>query len=182
MTPTVTWIKKICWWQERGKKMWFPCSFGKTQKHHILVLLTHLFNELEKKQSHPPKQPVMYSYFPAVRAVHVRHFGFTVQAQQPCLSVRTPGSLFPSNGTGMRKQPWKSGLVEKPPWKLPICSFTFNSHFDLVRCLYIFYTISFQATFCFFKPFFFIIFCFIARHPCSLTCAYLFPSPILSNS
>lgn len=52
----------------------------------------------KKKQSHAAKQAVMYSYFPAARAEHVGHFGFTVQAQQPCLSVPTPSSLSLSHG------------------------------------------------------------------------------------
>lgn len=156
MTPTVTWIKKICWWQEREKKKkWFPCSFGKTQKHHILVLLTHLFNELEKKQSHPPKQPVMYSYSPAVGAVHVRHFGFTVQPQQPWLSVPHPAAFSWAVAQGWENSHQNLGTYKNLPERFLFAALLSNSHFDLLRCLYIFYKISFQATFFFFRPFLF---------------------------
>lgn len=134
------------------KKKWFPCSFGKTQKHHILVLLTHLFNEMEKKQSHPPEQPVMYSYFPAVRAVHVRHFGFTEQAQQPCLSVRTPNSNGSAISEQPRKSPWRKPSLkgsyvqlhfQQPFWSLKVSIHIlynqFSSNFLLLQTLFFLY-------------------------------------------
>lgn len=75
----------------------------------------------------------------------------------------------------------KIQACRKPPLEAPIQSFTFNSHFDLLRCLYICHTNSFQATICFFKSVFF-RFLFLTPHPCSLTYTYLYQSSILKSS
>lgn len=137
-----------------GKKKWFPCSFGKTQKHHILVLLTHLFNELEKKAIPSSKAACNVQFFPCSGSRARQTFWIYCAGTAALAECPTPSSIFLSSATGMRKTAIKTWACTKTSLRGSCLQLCFqNSHFDLLRCLYIFYKISFQATFCFFRPF-----------------------------
>lgn len=141
----------------KGEKMWFPCSFGKTQKHHILVLLTHLFNELEKKAIPSSKAACNVQLFPCSQSSARQTFWIYcagTAALSECPDTRQP---FPQQWHGnektateiwaCRKTSLKASYLQlhfqQPFWSrkvsIHILYNQFSSNFLLLQTIFFYY-------------------------------------------
>lgn len=165
----------------KGEKTWFPCSFGETQKHHVVVVQHICWMNWQGGDAVP--QSRLRCGFPP------RSEPRTSEILDDSSPAERPDTQRPFRaGHGNDKTDPKSWARANPPVEARAYSFPFNGHFDLLRCLHIYIYIymlynQFSSNFLlpqtWFPP---PLPNSFTPHPSSLTYAYLFPSPISNNS